>query len=145
MKLARLKKTAFSPFFIFIVFLGGCDLTSKSHSTSQKPTSITITKYDAANRSNHTTFTVKGKKKNELVQAIKNEKVVPKNAMFNCPSYSTKTVIWDYHIVLHYSDHTTESYTQTTNGCTFLENDQTGVSYYGETLPGLSPFGKHSK
>lgn len=64
--------------------------------------------------------------------------IVPKNATYNCPSYTSGTVVWDYHIVIHYPNHADRSFTQTTEGCTFVEDDQTGAESAG-SLPGLNP------
>lgn len=128
-----------------VFVLSGCSQPYFS-GLPKAPSSITITKYQASNKENQTTYTLTGKKMDTLYRAIEEDAkhVLPKNAVLSCPTYSSDTVVWDYHIVIHFPNKEDSSYSQTTAGCTFVKDEQTNATALG-SLPGLNPLQISSK
>lgn len=113
------------------------------------PTSIVVTSYidpnSSVRRPRHT-YTLTGSKMATLYRSIQQaaDHVLPKNWSACCPTYTTNTVVWDYHIVVHYAHYGDRSFTQTDTGCTILKDDQTGAMVMG-ALSELQPFGDSSQ
>ena len=139
---------------MLVISIAGCgrnvqSMTSNSYFAPlpSDPSSIVVTKYvdSHSKKTDVSSYTLTGTKMAVLYNAIKDDAqhVLPKNWSASCPSYTTGTVVWDYQIVIHYPDYPNRSFTQSTEGCTILNDDQTGAMAFTRRLngylPGLDP------
>jgi hypothetical protein len=105
------------------------------------PTSIVVTKTLASDPKVQSVYTLTGEKMQAVYQALESDArhTIPRDATFNCPSFSSQMMVWNYHLVIHYADNKTQSFTQTDVGCVFVTDDATGASALG-ALPSMDPF-----
>ncbi|QQE78692.1 hypothetical protein [Alicyclobacillus sp. SO9] len=113
------------------------------------PSSIVVKSYIDPNSTVHRpqhTYILTGSKMTTLYKSLQQaaKHVLPKHWSASCPTYTSNTVVWDYHIVVHYANHNHRSFNQTDTGCSILKDEQTGAMELG-ALPELKPFGNSSQ
>ena len=133
------------------LLLEGCGNTvlplSKPHlhfvSLPSNPSMIVVTKYMASRGSASLpeyTSTLTGTKMENIYKVLQQDsKHLPSSISTRCPSPPARSIAWNYHLVIHYPNHKSLSFTQITVACTYVQDDQTGYSVLG-ALPGLTPF-----
>lgn len=131
---------------VVALLVGGCAQTPPHFSLLPvAPSAITITRYHPTKPHHPSTFVLSGSAMDRMVHAIQfdGHHVMPPQFATSCPAYAGGTPIWDYRIVIHVRHGADLRFTQTTNGCTFVRDDQTGA-LAAYALPGLDPLARQS-